>query len=154
LYQDVQKQILANKAELSALKVRYTDAEKQLVELNAEIQSLEGLESKNKELGREVSANEEKYHGYRQRLEEAKLYDELDRQKMTSVSVLEPAEVPIVSVNPRPLASLIAIALAAALGASLGIAFVREICRQVMSTAMEAEKRLDLPVLVTIPIKQ
>ena len=153
VYQDVQKQLLNNKAELSALKVRSTDAEKQLGMLNTEIQAFEALESRYKALAREVSANEEKYNGYRQRLEEARVYDEVNRQKMTSVSVIEPAGVPIVPVNPRPTVLLIAAAIGAAMAISLGIAYAREIRKQVMSTAMEAEKRLDLPVLVTIPIK-
>ncbi len=153
LYLDIQKQIVNNKAEMSVLKVRYTDTEKQLAELSAEIQSMEALENRNKELLREASDNEEKYHSYQQRVEEAKVYDELNRQKMTSVSVIEPAAIPIVPVNPKPLSGLIAIAFAGAIVGSLGIVFVREFSKQVMSTAMEAERRLDLPVLVTIPIK-
>lgn len=73
---------------------------------------------------------------------------------MTSVSVIEPASVPVVPVNPpKPLMLLIAAAVAASLVGSLGIAYMLELGKQVMSTAMEAERKLDLPVLVTIPIK-
>jgi uncharacterized protein involved in exopolysaccharide biosynthesis len=153
VYQDVQKQILNNRAEFSALKVRSADVEKQLGLLNADIQAFESLESRYKALAREVSANEEKYNGYRQRLEEARVYDEVNRQKMTSVSVIESAGVPIVPVNPRPTVLLIVAAVGAAVVCSLGIAWMREFTKQVMSTAMEAERRLDLPVLVAIPIK-
>ncbi|MGA2403211.1 MAG: GNVR domain-containing protein [Syntrophobacteraceae bacterium] len=154
VYQDVQKQTLNNRAELSALKVRYTATQKQLGELNTEIQTFEARENRFKELTRDVAANEEKYRNYRHRLEEAKVYDELDRQKMTSVSVIEPAGVPIVPVNPmKPLILLIAAAIGVGIMGSLGIAYVRELSKQVISTAAEAEKRLDLPVLVTIPIK-
>lgn len=153
VYQEVQKQLLNNKTEASALKVRFADVTKQLGELNAEIQSLEALENRYKELAREAKSNEEKYHGYRQRLEEAKVYDELDRQKMTSVSVIERASAPLAPVNVRPLPILLAVAFGLAFFGSLGITYLRELGKQVMSTALEAEKRLDLPVLITIPIK-
>jgi capsular polysaccharide biosynthesis protein len=39
----------------------------------------------------------------------------------------------------------------ASIAGSLGIAYVRELGKQVMSTAAEAENKLDLPVLITIP---
>jgi uncharacterized protein involved in exopolysaccharide biosynthesis len=154
VYQDIQKQILSGKAELGTLKVRYADTEKQLGDVAKDLQVFEGLEVRSKELTREVADNQEKYSSYRQRLEEARVHDELDRQKMTSVSVIEPAGVPIAPINgQRPLVLLIAAAIGVAIAGSFGLAYVRELAKQVMSTAMEAEKRLDLPVLVTIPIK-
>ncbi len=152
--QDVQKQIVNNRAELSALKVRYSATQKQLGELNTEMQTFEASENRYKELMRDISANEEKYRNCQQRLEAAKVYDELDRQKMTSVSVIEPAGVPIVPVNPmKPLPLLIAAAIGVGIIGSFAIAYVRGVSRHVMSTAAEAEKKLDLPVLVTIPVK-
>ncbi len=154
VYQDVQKQILSNKVELGASKIRYAALEKELGELNAQIQAFEALGNRYKELTRDLSANEENYRGYRQKLEEARIYDELDRQKMTSVSVLEPAGVPIAPVNPpKPFILLIAAAIGAAILGSFGIAYMRELAKQVMSTAMEVERKLDLPVLITIPIR-
>jgi uncharacterized protein involved in exopolysaccharide biosynthesis len=154
VYQDIQKQFLQNKAELSALKVRNTGIEQQLQELNAEIQTFEALENRNKTLSSEISSNEEKYRTYRQRLEEAKIYDELDRQKMTSVSVIEPATAPALPVNPqKPLILLIVIAIAGSILGSLGIAFSRELLKHGMSTPTEAERRLGLPVLITIAQK-
>jgi uncharacterized protein involved in exopolysaccharide biosynthesis len=154
VYQDIQKQILQNRAELSALKVRNIAVEQQFQELNAEIQTFESRDNKNKELLREVSSNDEKYRTYRQRFEEAKVYDELDRQKMTSVSVIEPAAAPVVPVNPpKPLSLLIVIAIAGSILSSLGIAWWRERIKQGMSTPTEAERRLGLPVLITIAQK-
>lgn len=154
VYQDIQKQIYQNKVELSALKIRSSASEQQLQDLNAEIQTFEARENRNKELLREVTGNEEKYRTYRQRLEEARIHDELDRQKMTSVSVIEPAFPPLVPVNrPKPFSRLLVMALVASIAASIGLAFLREFLKQGISTPSEAERRLDLPVLVAIPIK-
>lgn len=154
VYQEIQRKVLENRAEFSALKVKYTSAEQQLQNLNTEIQTFEARENRNKELLREIANNDEKYRTYRQRLEEAKIFDELDRQKMTSVSLIEPASAPLVPVNPpKPLILLIAGALVASLIGSFGLAYLREQMKQGMSTPAEAEKRLKLPVLISIPVK-
>ncbi|MHC1725256.1 MAG: GumC family protein [Syntrophobacteraceae bacterium] len=154
VYQDIQKKVMENRAELSALKIRHSSAEQQLQNLNAEIQTFEARENRNKELLREIASNDEKYRTYRQRLEEAKIFDELDRQKMTSVSLIEPATAPLIPVNPpKPLILLIVGALVASLIGSLGLAYLREQMKQGMSTPTEAERRLKLPVLISIPVK-
>jgi len=154
VYQDIYKQILQDKAELGALKVRDADIEQQLSDLNAEMQAFEARENRNKELVRDVAGNEEKYHTYRQRLEEARIYDELDRQKMTSVSVIESASPPLVPTNPpKSFPLLIACAVVFSIVGSFGIAYLSEFLKQGMSTPTEVERRLDLPVLVAIPIK-
>ncbi len=89
VYQDLQKQAGQAKAELSSLKVRKTALEQEMTDLNKQLENLTSHESKYRELQREVTNNEERYRSYRQRLEESRIYDELERQKMTSVSVIE-----------------------------------------------------------------
>jgi polysaccharide biosynthesis protein PslE len=154
VYQDIQKQVFQNKAELSALKIRKTGVEQQLQELNDEFQTFEAMENRNKTLLSDISSNDEKYRTYRQRLEEAKIYDELDRQKMTSVSVIEPAAAPAAPVNPpKPLILLIPIAIVGSILGSLGIALLMEVLKHGVSTPTEVEKRLGLPVLVAIAQK-
>ena len=109
-YQDLQKRISENKAELSALKIKQKGLDEQLKGVNAEINAFESQESKYKQLFRDATDNEEKYKTYLAKLEEARIHDELDRQKMTSVSVLESASAPIRPNNlPRPLSFYVAI---------------------------------------------
>ena len=154
LYQDIQKQIIQNKAELSSLKSKTVAIEQQLAAVNKEIQARESQEGTYRQLAREVTDNEEKYRGYRQKLEESRIYDELERQKMTSVSVIEPASVPTIPVNPpKPLILFIALAFVVGLAGSFGLAFMLEHMRQGMTTPAEAEKRLGLQVLATVPFK-
>ncbi len=154
VYQEIQKQMFDKKAKLSALNVRYTGTQNQLGQTNKELQFFEENETQYGSLTAAVSSNKRIYEDYRRKLEEANVYNELGRDKMTSVSVIEPAAVPISPVNPpKSLVLLFAAAIAFALMGSLGLAYILEVNKQVMSTAMEAEKRLDLPVLMTIPIK-
>jgi uncharacterized protein involved in exopolysaccharide biosynthesis len=154
VYQAIQKQLLDKQARLSALKVRIIDTQKQLAEMNKEVQFFEDNQNQYRMLAAAVSSNKQIYGDYQRKLEQANVYNELGRDKMTSVSVIEPAAPPLVPVNrPKPLILLLAGAIVFAFCGSLGIAYVLEINKQVMSTAMEAEKRLGLPVLITIPIK-
>ena len=69
--------------------------------------------------------------------------------------MIEPAGSPVSPVNPpKPLPLLFGRRYFFALLASLGIAYILETNKQVMSTAMEVEKRWQLPVLIAIPIKE
>ncbi|MDA8307016.1 MAG: hypothetical protein M0Z81_09335 [Deltaproteobacteria bacterium] len=154
VYQGIEQQILNKKAELSALNVEYTGIQSQIGQMNNELQFFESNENQYRMLAAAVSSNQQIYGDYRRKLEEANVYNELGRDKMTSVSVIEPAVPPIGPENrPKPLVLLFAAAIGFALVASVGIAYILEINKQVMSTAMEAEKKLELPVLITVAIK-
>lgn len=154
VYQDLQKQALQSKAEWSSLKVRKTALEQELAEANSQLEKMASHENKYRELQRDVANAGEKYQSYRHRLEEARILDELERQKMTSVSVVEPAAVLIVPSNPlKPTILYVAIALGIGIFGSLGLGFLLESQKSGVSTPAEAERRLGLPVLVAVPYK-
>lgn len=154
VYQDLQKQALQNRAELSALKVRKAALDQELTDLTRQLETLASHESKYRELQREVTNNEERYRSYRQRLEETRIYDELERQKMSSVSVIEPASVPMLPANPKkPTILFVVGALAVGIGGAVGLAFLLEFLKRGVTTPAEAERRLGLPVLVAVPYK-
>ncbi len=155
IYQAIQRQVLENRAKLSALNVRYTGTQTQLGQVGKELQAFEANETQYRTLAAAVSSNRKIYGDYRRKLEEATVYNELGRDKMTSVSVIEPAGAPVSPVNPpKPLLLLFAVAIVFAMLGSLAIAYILELNKQVMSTATEAEKRLELPVLITLPIRE
>ena len=151
VWASVYKDYLKATADQDGHKAKRGMLEQQLLELGKEMQTFEGLEQRHKELVRTVVDNEEKYKQYRQRLEEAKIYDELERQKMTSVSIVQNASESAIPVNPqRPLFILIPAVLAVGILGSLGITYLLELLNHRISTPAEAEKRLGIPVLVTI----
>jgi len=154
VYQDMQKQALQSKAEWSSLKVRKTALEQELAEANNQMEKLGSHENKYRELQRDVTNNEEKYRSYRQRLEESRIYDELERQKMTSVSVIEPASVPLIPSNPpKPIILFVGITLLIGIGGAFGFGFLLESQKSGVTTPAEAERRLGLPVLVAVPYR-
>lgn len=144
---------ITNQADLNAVNAREAIVKAQLGEHNVKLQAFEDLETKNNELSREVVNLEEKFRSYQQRLEEAKIQDELERQKMTSVSIIERAAVPGIPINPLKPGILIPGIIAFAVIGSLGFGFLLEFLSHGVSTPTDAEKRLQLPVLVSISIK-
>ena len=153
-YQDLQKRMSENKAELSALKIKATGLDEQIRNVAAEIAAFEAQESKYKQLARNVADNEDKYKSYLSKLEESRIHDELDRQKMGNVSVLEPASIPDEPIKPQlPLILFVAMAFSLGIAGSIGLAFFLETMSAGMSTPAQAESRLELPVLAVVPVK-
>ncbi|MGO9557126.1 MAG: GumC family protein [Syntrophobacteraceae bacterium] len=153
-YKGVQRLISENKADLSGLKVKQKGLDEQLKALTPEISAFESQESKYKQLARDVADNEENYKTYISKLEESRIHDELDRQKMTNVSVLEQASVPIIPNNlPKPLMVYVLIALLLGIAGSIGLAFSMARMSPGMSTPAQAERRLELPVLAVVADK-
>ena len=76
---------------MSALSVKYTGTQSQLGQMNDELESFEANETRYRTLAAAVSSNRRICNDYQRKLEEANVYNELGRDKMTSVSVIEPA---------------------------------------------------------------
>jgi uncharacterized protein involved in exopolysaccharide biosynthesis len=150
--QELQKNIIATKAELASLEVRLTQQKKQLESLDKEVQALDLQENFVRDLRRELTSSEQMYEAYSKRLEEARITDDMDRQKMTSINVVEKASVPIAPVSPsKPLGFFLAVSAVAGLGGGIVIAFMLESLGQGLMSAQKAEKRLNIPVLLVIP---
>jgi len=97
----------------------------------------------------QVSTNEKNYHTYLEKLEEARISDDLNRQKIANISVTQPP------VAPQKQKKLLNITLGVVLGpcAGLGYAFFSEYTSQRFSMPEQVERRLGLPVLTSIALK-
>ena len=155
VYQEAQKEIIKTKADLSPLGVTTALLKNQLDGVNQEIQALDLRENKLRELRRDLSLNETNYQNALNKLEEARVYDEMDSEKITSVSVIQPAKVPIKPITPsKGLPYFLAIGAFMGLGSGFGIAYALEFIAQRFTTPEEAERKLQLPILATIPYKK
>ncbi len=149
---ELQKEIITTKGELASLEARFTLQKQQLESLDKEIQTLDLQENYVRDIRRELSSSEQMYDAYSKRLEEARISDDMDRQKMTSINVIEKASVPIRPVSPsKPLSFFILVSAGVGLGGGIAIAFLLESLGQGLISAQQAEKRLNLPVLLVIP---
>jgi uncharacterized protein involved in exopolysaccharide biosynthesis len=153
VYQEVEREILKTDAELSAQKAKAVTLKQQLNQVNREIQNLDLKKMELQSLKREVSTNEKNYQTYIDRSEEARISEDMDRQKLVNISVIQTAAVPMKPIKPKKALNIF---LSIILGAvsSFGFAFFSEYTKQSLSTPEEAEKRMGIPVLSTLPFKR
>ena len=140
----------------SLLLKRYQEAKgkegaqsRRLGTLEKEIRSFDRLDNEFQALKREVVSNEKNYRDRLERLEEARISEEMNRKKMANIAVIQPAEVPAKPVTPKKGWNIL---LGMILGAvsGLGVAFFSEYTSESFSTPGIAERQLALPVLATI----
>ena len=114
------------------------------------MKKLESDTGKHNDLQREVKQAEDNYQLYAKKREEARIADELDRQKITNVSIAEAATVSQIPTSPnRPVNLLLGIVLAAFL--SLGSVFSAEMLSDAVYTPRQLERLTGAPVLATVP---
>ena len=108
------------------------------------------MELKLKELERQVTLNEENYQLYVKHMEEARISDAMDNQKIANISVVEPALPPIKPVKPKKLLNIL---LSIILGgfAGLGVAFSSEYFSHSFNNSEDVKQHLGLKVLASIP---
>jgi len=138
------------RADLNSLNARAAALTKRLGTLENEIRSFDLLDNEFQKLKREVASNEEKYRTWLQRVEEARVSEEMNRKKMADIRVIQAADVPAKPITPKKGWNLLLGMLLGAV-AGLGVAFLSEYISESFSTPGIAGKQLALPVLATIP---
>ncbi len=153
VYQEIEREMFKAQAELSSLEAKSATLREQIAQLNREMQALDLRENEFQNLKRELATNEKNYKTYLEKVEEALISDNLNRQKMANISVIQAATVPETPIKPK---KVLNVALGIILGAvsGLGLAFFREYTNQGLSTPESAERHLGLPVLGTVPYKE
>lgn len=152
VYQQLEMEMIQTEAGLKSLQARIGAIKEQIALLDQKMQNLELRENELRNLSRERKINEANYQTYVQKMEEARITDDMNRQKMVNISVIQEAAVPAKPVKPRKrLNILLAIILGSVSG--LGLAFSSEYVSQGLVTPESAEDRLHLPVIATVPYR-
>jgi hypothetical protein len=121
-----------------------------LADYEGALRKLEGDTVRHNDLQRQVKEAEDNYQLYAKKREEARIADELDKQKITNVSIAEaPAIARIPSSPNRPLNLALGIVLAAFL--TLGSVFTSELLSDTVHTPRQLEALTGATVLATVP---
>ena len=139
--------------ELGPLEVRVTHLRRQRDHIDGQLRALDSRSAQFGELRRETAANEINYQTYLKKLEEARISEDLDRRKMTNITVVQEASVPMVPMQTNR-QKTIGIGLFLSLAVALGLAFGTEWLPQCLTTPQSAEKRLKLPILAAVALKK
>jgi uncharacterized protein involved in exopolysaccharide biosynthesis len=149
LYWDLQLEITRSKSELSAVQRSMREAEGQRQSLREDLRALDLSKRELQTLEDRAQVKENQYKAYLGKLEEAKVAEALDVQKLTNVRVIQE---PAISPQTVKTSKILKVLLGALLGLLIGylIAYFSEARRRVFYTPDSVEDRLGLPVLATI----
>ncbi|HJZ80513.1 MAG TPA: Wzz/FepE/Etk N-terminal domain-containing protein [Pyrinomonadaceae bacterium] len=150
LRQNLETELARARLDQVAARARRDALAGQLRQYESDLKTLEGNTAKHDDLQREKKEAEENYQLYAKKREEARIADELDRQKITNVSIAEAATVPQIPSSPnRSMNLIIGIVLAGFL--SLGSVFTAELFSDAVHTPRQLEALTGAPVLATVP---
>jgi uncharacterized protein involved in exopolysaccharide biosynthesis len=125
IYQSLQQASLQNEAELTALRAKKVNLMAQLADYQQKLQAFSQIESAFNTLQQEVAFKRQNYQLYLTKLEESRISDAMDKEKITGVSIIEPARPPVKPVSPNKQLNLTLAALLGSFG-GLGLAFFLE----------------------------
>ncbi len=152
MYSKLEADRLEAVSESTTLQARGHVIELQIDDLNKKIQRLDELHKELIVLERQRAADEQNYQLYLKKVEEAKVSEEMDRLKMSNISVIQPPEIPR---RPAGRPTNIKLALGAIFASIMGVgfAFVLEYFHGGYTRPDQAAEDLDLPVLASFSHK-
>jgi len=152
-YQSLRLTLENEQAQAAATEARRAALERELIRQKAEVARLTGCEVQLAALEREVALAEKDYEQYRESLQRARISTALDLDKVSNVSVVQPATLPIDPVKPNKLLN-IAIGVFLAMFAAISFAFTVEYFDDSVNSAEQIEKWVGVPVLITVSHKE
>ncbi|MEJ2099609.1 MAG: GumC family protein [Desulfobacterales bacterium] len=150
-YQRLKEEVLRNEAEIEALKAKKIAQQKYSSELQGKLEKLNQVELEIKQLQQEIEVDRENYRLYLTKVEESRISDAMDTEKISSVTLIGPARPPSKPVSPRVKLNIL-IGIFLGIFASLSLAVFREYLDDRIEKVEDVEKELQLPVLASIPI--
>ena len=150
VYEGLYSQRLDQEVQLRRIQGRRDIQGNQLAAYDESLLALEGLDAEFERLQEQSTVGRERYRLYVAKFEESNISDAMDKARIASIKIIEPAFVPI---RPEPDRLPIALALALVLGTAGGLilAFLMESLAGTIDSPRDVERILRLPVLAAVP---
>lgn len=148
--QSLTEKLLSQESQSAGIKTSIESLKARRQEVRDKLDELINLEASLTQKEREVAILDTNFRNHQQKLEEARIIDALQEQKISNVNVVQPATYveKAISPNKRVIAAM---ALFVALFGGIGMAFAFEAMDPTLRTTEQAETQLELPVLSSIP---
>jgi uncharacterized protein involved in exopolysaccharide biosynthesis len=149
-YLSLQQELLIERARVSSLESRSKELASLLAGARAELNVITDNEAQLAQLELKRALQEENYKKYYGNLEQSRIDEELQKQKLSNISVIQEATQPMKPVRPNKLLN-IALGFVLAFFAGISLAFFAEFIDHSIKTQEDVEQRLQLPTLIAIP---
>jgi uncharacterized protein involved in exopolysaccharide biosynthesis len=149
-YLFLKREIISHRTEATALIAKRTVLEKQLGEYQKELSKINRIEEEYNELQKELKIDEDKFKIYLNKLEESKISNAMDNERISNVTLVEKAHVPVKPISPNIILN-IGLGFSFAVLGGFGIAFFMNFISQTVNRPEELEALLNVPVLASIP---
>ncbi len=146
----IQHELLRYQTELKALRAKEETQRVHLAGYRKEHEKLNRIEMQFNRLREEVEVYRQNYRLYLTKFEEARISDEMDRQKIANVSIIEPARPPLEPESRNIPRNLVLATILGGVG-GLGLALFSEYLEDKLDRDEDVENHLNLPVLASIP---
>lgn len=149
-YVSLQSKLLSEQANMSSLEAQVKTLGTKLADAQKKLIAFNDIEVKIKALTREIEIEEENYRKYAENLEQARIDDALENDKISNISILQAATLPVIPESSGRMITLI-LGLAFGIFGGIGIAFVSEYADHSIKNPKQAEDKLGLSTLTCIP---
>jgi uncharacterized protein involved in exopolysaccharide biosynthesis len=150
LAQQVDQELVQDNAELAPLADEIVSYGKLIDSIKAELSGLESADTQLRSIEARIDSLNDNLKTMRANYEQARALDDMDRDKMVSVSQVEPAVASDKPVMPKK-SIFLAGGLLIGLLTAAGVIVFAVITNNVIVTEAGAERMLNLPVLMTVP---
>jgi uncharacterized protein involved in exopolysaccharide biosynthesis len=149
-HQQLNLDLIKEMANLSSLEAKGRVLKTQQEAAREELKVLNNTEVKMVNLQRELSLLDGKYRKYSDNLEQARIDQAMESNKISNISVVQAATASMKPVRPRKVLNL-ALGFFLGIFGGLGLAFFSEYLDHSLKTPQDVEEKLDLQVLASIP---
>ena len=149
-HQQLNLDFIKEMGNLSSLEAKSRVLKTQQEAARAELTDLNNTEVKMVNLQRELSLLDVKYRKYSDNLEQVRIDQAMETNKISNISVVQAATASLKPVRPRKALNL-ALGLFLGIFGGIGLAFFSEYLDHSLRTPQDVEEKLDLQVLASIP---
>lgn len=149
--QSVELALLNERSSADSLRGRAARLKEQRTQLATQLKELNSRDMQLGELQRNVDLAETRYRAYAEKLEQARINDQLDKERISNISVVQPASFVAKPSGPRKI-YVFGLGFAVALFGSVGIALLAAMLDPAFKRLADIEEILRLPVLGTVRV--
>ena len=150
LYQLLKQDLFRYETEREALEAKRITLTAQIKEYERQMTKFNDIESEYFDLVALIQADKDNYDLYLKKLEESRITDAMDTEKISNVSIVELATPPIYQIKPKKSINMIVATFAGAI-IGLFMAFFSQYISNRIDTREDIERYLKIKVLTSIP---